>query len=168
MALTDPVRQEGKFDVLYVSATDPASGTGTNPEQQASNYTRVGLLDGLSNSLSNDTNSTIDRDSKTHQDVVASVQSSEVTITANVLKEASGTTGIDDGHVLVRDAAYNQDDLFWLIQGEDGSGTPVTDLEGVYGKSLVTDYEVTRDAGDFKQFDSTFTNKEQPTTFTQS
>ena len=56
-------RQEGEFDILYATTTDPGT---TSARQDDTNYTRVGLLSDLSDEVSNDTQSTLDRASTQH------------------------------------------------------------------------------------------------------
>lgn len=86
-------RQEGEFDILYVSLYEPTDGT--NPKQDPANYSRFGLLADLSDEISNDTQSTLDRASTQHESVIYGQQSSSETLTANVQKEdgAGSVTG---------------------------------------------------------------------------
>lgn len=157
-------RQEGEFDILYATTTDPGSASAY---KDSSNYTKVGLLGDLSDEQSNDTQSTLDRASTQHESVIYGQQSSSVTLTCNVQKDNdSGTTTEDPGQLILRDAAIDQDIVYWLIQPEDDQGSVITGLEGEYGSSVVDSVENTRNAGDFKQFDVSLTNREQPTYFT--
>lgn len=88
-------RQEGEFDVLYWSRFEPTSGT--DPKQNPDNYSRVGLLADLSDEISNDTQSTLDRASSQHESVVYGQQSSSESLTFNVQKTRSqgGSTAGD-------------------------------------------------------------------------
>jgi len=157
-------RQEGEFDILYVTDTDPGSATA---RKDSSNYTKVGLLGDLSDELSNDTQSTLDRASSQHESIIYGQQSSSVDLTCNVQKEDSGgTTTEDAGQIILRDAAVNQDIVHWLIVPEDSSGTEITGLEGEYGASAVESISNTRNAGEFKQFEVSLTNRKQPSYYT--
>lgn len=157
-------RQEGEFDILYVTTTDPGSASAYKDD---TNYTKVGLLGDLSDEESNDTQSALDRASTQHESVIYGQQSSSVTLTCNVQKDNdSGTTTEDPGQIILRDAALNQDIVYWLIQPEDSGGSIITGLEGKYGNSAIESVENTRNAGDFKQFDVSLTNREQPVYFT--
>jgi len=157
------IRQEGEFDVLYVATSEPS--TKTDPSDSA--YTRVGLVDDLSDELSNEAQSTLDRDTDTHEDVSYGQQSSSASITANVQEEDDGgTTTEDAGQIDLRDAAIDQDIVFWLINPEDGDGNTVTGLDGVHAESIVESFNYTRNAGEFKQFEVDLTNRVQPTFFT--
>jgi len=84
-------RQEGEFDILYWSRFEPTSGS--NPKQNPANYSRVGLVDDLSDELSNEAQSTLDRASDQHESVIYGQQSSSASLTANVQDErdAGGT-----------------------------------------------------------------------------
>jgi len=77
-------RQEGEFDILYWSRFEPTSGT--DPRQNPANYSRVGLLADLSDEVSNDTQSTLDRASTQHESVIYGQQSSSASLTCNVQK----------------------------------------------------------------------------------
>lgn len=159
-------RQEGEFDILYASTTEP-TGTPSPPEEEPSNYTRIGFVADLGDELSNEAQSATDRESSTHESVIYGTQSSGFTLTANTQEEDSGgTTGEDAGQLILRDAAIAQTIVYFLINPEDGSGTIVPDLEGVYGSCIVESFNYTRNAGEFKQFEVTCTNREQPTYFT--
>jgi len=161
MATAD--RQRGKFDILYATTTDPASGTNTD-KTDPTNYTRVGLLQDLGDEFTNETDTTVDRDTGTHEDAVATTQSSSIDVTCNVQRvDSGGSTGEDAGQLIIRDAAQNQDRVWWLINPEDSVGTTLTGLELVYGSGVVESFDYTRNQGDFKQFEASLTNKEQPT-----
>jgi len=87
-------RQEGEFDILYWSRFEPT--TGTNPKEDPANYSRLGLVGDLSDEISNETQSTLDRASTQHESVIYGQQSSGVSITANVQKtrdEGGSVTG---------------------------------------------------------------------------
>jgi hypothetical protein len=77
-------RQEGEFDILYWSLFEPT--TGTNPKEDPANYSRLGFVGDLSDEISNETQSTLDRASTQHESVIYGQQSSSVSITANVQK----------------------------------------------------------------------------------
>ena len=156
-------RQEGEFDILYVSTTAP-SGTPSPPEEEPSKYTRVGFVADLGDELNNEARSTTDRESTTHESVIYGTQSSGFTMTCNVQEEsAADATEEDAGQIDVRDASINQTIVYWLIEPEDGNGTTVVGLERAYGSAIVESFSYTRNAGEFKQFETTFTNREQPT-----
>lgn len=157
-------RQEGEFDILYVTTTDPGSASARKDE---SNYTKVGLLADLSDDMDNDIQSTLDRASTQHESVIYGQQSSSLDATANVQKEnSSNTVQIDPGHKILRDAAVNQTIVHWLVQPEDSGGTEITGLDGQYGAGAVESISNSRNAGEFKQFDFSITNRKQPTYFT--
>jgi len=159
-------REEGELSVIWATTTDPSTQTGTDPEQDETNYTRVGLVADLSNALENETNSAADRDSADHQDIVLGVQSSNVSLTCNVQQEDSGgTAGEDAGTLILRDAAYDQTQIYWLIVPYENS-SQVTGLEGVYSSGYVTSVEKTRDFGEFAQYSLEIENREKPSTFT--
>lgn len=161
-------RQEGEFDILYVSTTAP-SGTPSPPEEEPSKYTYVGFVADLGDELNNEAQSTTDRESTTHESVIYGTQSSGFTLTCNTQEEDSGgTTGEDSGQLVLRDAAVAQTIVYFLINPEDGNGSTVASLEGVYGSCIVESFNYTRNAGEFKQFEVTCTNREQPTYFTAS
>ena len=155
-------RQRGQFDILYVTTTDPTSGTNTDPTDPA-NYTRVGLLQDLGDEFTNETDTTVDRDTGKHEDAVATTQSSSVDVTCNVQKSDGGTPGEDAGQLIFRNAAQDQDRVWFLINPEDSGGSTRTGLELVHGSGVVESFSYTRNQGDFKQFESSLTNKEQPT-----
>jgi len=77
-------RQEGEFDVFYWSRFEPTSGT--DPKQNPDNYSRVGLLADLSDEISNETQSTLDRASSQHESIIYGQQSSSESLTCNVQK----------------------------------------------------------------------------------
>lgn len=157
-------RQEGEQDILYATTTDPGSASASKND---TNYTKVGLLGDLSDELSNETQSTLDRASSQHESVIYGQQSSSLDLTCNVQKENNSNTVTEDpGQIILRDAAINQNTVYWLIQPEDSNGNPVTGLEGEYGSSVVESISNTRNAGEFKQFDVSLTHREQPTYFT--
>lgn len=87
-------RQEGEFDILYVSRFEPTSGT--DPKQDPANYSRFGLLADLSDEVSNDTQSALDRASSQHESVIYGQQSSSETLTANVQKTDGGGSVTND------------------------------------------------------------------------
>lgn len=76
------------------------------------------------------------------------------------------TTGEDPVQLVLRDAAINQNEGWWLIHPEDGDGNAQTGLEGGHGRAIVEDFNYTRNAGDFKQFELSLTNKDTPSFFT--
>jgi len=157
-------RQEGENDILYVSTSDPGS---TSARKDSTNYEKFGLLSDLSDEVSNETQSTLDRASTQHESVIYGQQSSSVDATANVQKENdSNTTTEDPGQILVRDAAMDQDIVHYLIQPEDDGGTPVTGLEGEYGAFVVESISNTRNAGEFKQYEISGQGRKQPSFFT--
>jgi len=157
-------RQEGENDVLYVTTTDPGS---TSARKDPSNYTRVGLLADLSDDISNETQSTLDRASTQHESVIYGQQSSSVDFTCNVQKEdSSGTTTEEPGQIIVRDAAVDQDVLHYLVLPEDDQGNKISGLEGEYGAVVVESISYTRNAGEFKQFEASGAGRKQPSFFT--
>lgn len=157
-------RQEGEFDVLYATTTDPGSATA---RKDTTNYTKVGLLSDLDTSLSNDAQSALDRASSQHESVIYGQQSSAVNATVNVQKDNdSGSTTEDPGHVLLRDATVDQDVVHYLIQPEDSSGSAITGLDGEYGAFVVEDFSRTSNSGEFKQYDFSGAGRKQPTFFT--
>ena len=96
-------------------------------------------------------------------------QSSSLSLTCNVQKENdSNTVQEDAGQILLRDAALTQDRVYFLIQPEDDTGSPLTGLEGVSGSGVADSISNTRNAGEFKQFDMSLTGGEQPNFFTVS
>lgn len=153
-------RQEGEFDILYVADSEPTTKSDTGDAA----YTRVGFVQDVGDELSNEAQSVTDRESSTHQSVIYGTQSSGFDITCSVKEESSGgTTEEDPGQIDIRDAALNQNQVWWIIEPEDGSGTTVTGLERAYGRSIVESFNYTRNAGDFKEFQASFTNKDAPT-----
>jgi len=156
-------RQEGENDVLYATTSDPGSGNYKDPN----NYKKVGLLSDLSDEVSNETQSTLDRASTQHESVIYGQQSSSVDFTCNVQKEdSSGTTQEDQGQIEVRDAALNQDVLHYLVLPEDDQGNKISGLEGEYGAVVLESITNTRNAGEFKQFEASGAGRKQPTFFT--
>jgi len=159
-------RQEGENDVLYATTTDPGSASA---RKDPSNYTKVGLLSDLSDEVSNETQSTLDRASTQHESVIYGQQSSSVDFTCNVQKEnSSGTTTEDPGQIVVRDAALNQNVMHYLVLPEDDQGNKITGLEGEYGAVVLESITNTRNAGEFKQFEASGAGRKQPTFFTTS
>jgi len=157
-------RQEGEYDILYATTTDPGTDTA---RKDPANYTRVGLLSDLDTSLSNDAQSALDRDSSQHESVIYGQQSSAVNATVNVQEEnESGTTTEEPGHVLLRDATLNQDVVHYLIQPEDDTGSAITGLDGEYGAFVVEEFNRTSNSGEFKQYDISGAGRKQPTFFT--
>lgn len=75
-------RQQGEFDIFYWSRFEPTSGT--NPKQNPGNYSRAGLMSDLSDEISNETQSTLDRASGQHESVIYGQQSSSEDLTFNV------------------------------------------------------------------------------------
>jgi len=151
-------RQEGEYDILYVTDSAPTTAT------DSSEYTRVGLLADLDTSLSNDAQSALDRDSSQHESVIYGQQSSAVNATVNVQEETDGgSVEEDSGHILLRDAALNQDMVFYLVVPEDDTGTEISGLELEYGSFVVEEFSRTANSGEFKQYDISGTGREQPT-----
>jgi len=99
-------RQEGEFDILYWSRFEPT--TGTDPKQDPANYSRVGLLGDLSDEVSNETQSTLDRASSQHESVIYGQQSSSIDITCNVLKSRDSGGSITNDPTI--DGAQSQED----------------------------------------------------------
>lgn len=157
-------RQEGEFDILYATTTDPGTASA---RKDPANYTKVGLLGDLSDEESNETQSTLDRASTQHESVIYGQQSSSVDLTCNVQKDnASGTTTEDPGQIILRDASLNQNIVHWLIIPEDDQGNSISGLEGKYGAAVLESVSNTRNAGEFKQFEVSMQNRKQPTYFT--
>jgi hypothetical protein len=147
------IKLEGKEVILYVSDSEPASAT------DESNYTRAGLVADLTPvELENEEIEAVDRDDGAHDAPVYGTQSSSWSCTANSLKEDdTGTVGIDAGHKLVRDAALNQDPVYFLMKPS------TTDLEMVHGRSLLTNYSEQADTGSVKTWEVQATNVGKPT-----
>lgn len=153
-------RQEGEFDFLYVAASKPTD------RETTAGYTKVGLLSDLDSSVSNDAQSALDRASSQHESVIYGQQSSVVNGTVNVKKEEGGTTAEDAGQVLLRDAAVDQDNIFYLIMPKDEDGNNISGLEAEYGSFVVEDFSRTANSGEFKQYDFSGAGREQPSFFT--
>ena len=155
-------RQRGKLDILYLAVSEPTAAT--DPNDAA--YTRIGLLQDLGDEFTNETDTTADRDTGTHEDAVTTTQSSGVDITCNVQKSDGGTVREDIGQRSVRDAALAQTEVWWLINPEDDQGSTIAGLEGVHSNGFVESFSYTRNQGDFKQFEASLINRSAPSFFT--
>jgi hypothetical protein len=151
------IKLEGKEPELYVSTSEPTSPT------ESTEYDRAGLIVDLTPiELENEEISAVDRDDGAHDSPVYGTQNSSWQLTANALQEdTSGTVGPDVGQTMIRDAALNQNRIYWLIE-------PPPDLDGWHGQSIITNYNETANTGDVAQYDASFANVGAPTSYTNT